>query len=170
MDEMSLNPVYPSRNSLTFRFTSTLLFAEIQHQPHGLPRRHEVIHQLNLMRDNDPPDRLQLQDNGVFNQDVRDKFANDLSIVTDDDGLLIFRAKARFAQFNHQAFLRDRFEKPKSHLVVHAVGTPNDFLRQVFEFRFSRLLQAVIYWILALVRFPSRPSCYPVKKRASPSS
>ena len=55
------------------------------------------------------------------------------------------------------------FQETKTHLVVHAIGTTNDLLRQVFEFHFERPVQAVIYRIPASLPPPSRLSCYPVK-------
>jgi hypothetical protein len=68
------------RQFFDFPFYLHLLFGTIQDQAHGLAGGHQVIHQLNLVSRDDSPHRLQLQYDGVFNDDISHKLVNDLPL------------------------------------------------------------------------------------------
>jgi len=119
--------------SADLSFDLDFLFAKIQQQSDRFSGGDKIVHHLGVMGLVETPDGFQLDDDGVFDNNIGDEIANDDSFIFGLDGLLCRRMQTAPFKLNHHALFINEFEKPEAHLVVHAKGATDHLLCQGFK-------------------------------------
>jgi len=103
-------------------------FAEVDEQADVDSGGGEVVHELNLMRLDYCPNRLEFDDHFSLNDQIGDLLADDLAFVPNRHWLLERTGTASRSKLNRETSFVNRFQKSKPKLIINLVCRTNDFL------------------------------------------